>query len=223
MLIIQAGTPDFIPMMEETTARCEEWGYRYIRFGLDKTADLDGDMPPCTFKPGIIARGLKEAGPGDLCLWLDADAIPVQPLDELTYGLYDVVVTLREPQEIGRTNPITNYLNAGVIGIRCNDAGRAFVARWQQTTPACGNDQLALNRLVGGDWTDHYWRQAYNRDFPTALGAIVRILPAIRWNCWHFPPPVEADVKILHFKRGFRSLNGPDWWRRVLEAQNNGH
>lgn len=220
MLIIQAGTPDFNRMMDETKARCEAWGYRYVRFPLTKDADLEGEMPPCTFKPSVIARGLAETGPGDLGLWLDADAIPIQPLDELTYGLFDVAVTLREPNEIGRTNPITNYLNAGVVGIRRNAFGDAFLSRWQQVTSTCGNDQLALNQLVGGDWTDHCWRQAYDRSFPTAVGALVHVLPALRWNCWHFPPPVEAGVKILHFKSGFRRLNGPGWWERVLEAQN---
>jgi hypothetical protein len=55
MLIVQAGTPDYAAMMDETERRCKSWGYRYTRHWLSYDhEDLAGETPPCRFKPLML-------------------------------------------------------------------------------------------------------------------------------------------------------------------------
>lgn len=217
MLIVQAGTPDYAEMMDECARRCGLLGYRYARHELKPDPiDFGGDTPPCTFKPGML-EGIPTDG--TLALWLDADAFPVAPLDDLDCmesDEYDVIVTLREPEYIGKSQPITNYIQAGVVGF-CGWHSAYFVERWQQVTVDVGNDQLALNEIVGHGWTDQEWLESYGKTIETPDGFFVLILSAAVWNFgdWNRRPP--PDAKILHFKRGWRALNGPDWWKRELE------
>jgi hypothetical protein len=219
MLVVTAYTPDYREMVDETSQRCIAWRYGLTAYKLDHSTDLEGAMPPCTFKPTFVRLGIASALQGELCAWLDADAIPLVPFAEaLEARDFDLAVTLRESAAIGKSNPTTNYLNAGVIFLRNNAAARHFLSEWGAKTKACGNDQLALNRLVGPGWTDEDWRQAYNRSFTSEPGASVLILPAEEWNYWHFERRPGPEVKILHFKRGFRQAHGPEWWRRQLTA-----
>jgi hypothetical protein len=130
-------------------------------------------------------------------------------------GEWDVMVTLREPEYVGKSQAITNYLNAGVVGFRGWQAA-FFVERWQKQTAACGNDQLALNQIVGDGWSDQQWLDSYDTTIETRDGYFVRISRCSKWNFNDFNRQPPADAKILHFKRGWRQLNGPGWWRQVL-------
>ncbi|OFX13197.1 MAG: hypothetical protein A2Z18_11045 [Armatimonadetes bacterium RBG_16_58_9] len=216
MLIVQAGTPDYAEMMDETQRRCEALGYRYTRHDLrPDPLDLSGDTPPCIFKPRFL-EGIPING--ELVLWLDADAFSVAPLDDLEeMGEYDAVVTLREPEYLGKSQPITNYLNAGVVGF-CGAQAADFIERWLALAERCGNDQLALNGIVGKGWTNQQWMESYDTTIETEDGFFVRILPCSKWNFSDWNKQPSADAKILHFKHGWRELNGPTWWKDALRA-----
>ncbi len=230
--IISAGTPDYRDMMAENRRRCEALGYRYVAHDLDPSTDLEGALPPCTFKPELMAKFLYDLGDiaameqfnkHEVYAWMDADAIVVRPLDDLLSIDFDVAVTLRAGEEIGTTQPTTNYLNAGVVFFRNTPAARVFVADWIEQTRHTRNDQAALNLLVGTgwencgwhSWTDYEWRESYDTTIMRG-GLSVHVLPANEWtfSSWGGRPP--ADVRILHFKHGWRELRGPQWWKEEL-------
>ncbi len=229
--IISAGTPDYRDMMAENRRRCEALGYRYVAHDLDPSTDLEGALPPCTFKPELMAKFLYDLGDiaameqfnkHEVYAWMDADAIVVRPLGDLLAIDFDVAVTLRPGEEIGTTQPTTNYLNAGVVFFRNTAAAREFVAQWIERTKQTQNDQAALNQLVGAGWTDYEWRESY--DTTTMRGGLsVHVLRANEWNfsSWAGRPP--ADVRILHFKHGWRALKGPQWWSVAVETYGGSH
>lgn len=224
MLIVQACTPGGVheEMAELTREACERLGYRYVRYPLAHSADLKGAEPPCTFKPSVIWRAMiQHADEGDPVAWIDADAVLVRPLDELTAMPFDVAVTLREPHMLGPkpgiNSPATEYLNAGVVFFRCSCAAFRIVDRWVRLAKERGNDQWALSDLVGacdwgGPWGLEQWRQAYDTVVPR-LGARVKILAgcADGWNTWYFQPVAE-NAKILHFKGALRTRYD---WRKI--------
>jgi len=218
MLIIQAGTPDMADMMNETRRRCVKWGYRYSRHPLEKSTDLEGDLPPCTFKPRVVAEAIQQAEEDELCAWLDADAIPRYSFDPLHSKEFDVAVTLRAPAEVGVSRAESAFLNAGVIFFRANKYAKEFIARWRIQAERMGNDQWALSDMVGGWMSIDEWKQTYNKTI-WSEAARVHILHATEWNYFDFnrqPPP---SARILHFKRGWRALNGPEWWKQVAAVQ----
>lgn len=220
IVIVSAGTPDYRPMMDENRRRCESFGYRYVAHDLDPSSDLEGSLPPCTFKPDLILRSQPhQPFPYDptpqIFAWLDGDCIAVKPLDELESIAFDVAVTLRPPEEVGTTQPTTNYLNAGVIFFRDTAIVPAFIRTWRALAQARGNDQAALNELVGWSWSDDEWRASYNHSH-TVCDVLIHILPAAGWNWSSWDRPKPADARILHFKHGWRAVKGPQWWREEL-------
>lgn len=206
-------------MMAENRKRCEKFGYRYASHRLDPSSDLTGSIPACTFKPGLLLAELSATSLGEIAAWIDADAVVIRPLRELEVKAFDIAVTLREPEAIGATQPATNYLNSGVVFARYTPAAAHFLDAWVDESVKVGGDQAALNELVGSGWTDDQWRASYHTTITGACNAQVLILPALQWNYWHFyagaPGP---DVKIVHFKHGFRAAAGDDWWRDALRA-----
>jgi hypothetical protein len=211
LTVLTACTPDYREMVAENYQRCRAFGYGFHWLVLDKSDDLLGDMPPCTFKPELIATSLEAEG---ITAWIDADAVVVRTLDPLESLDFDVAVTLREPDAIGASNPTTGFLNAGVVFFRPTAAD--FTRRWAALTRQVGNDQLALNQMVGAGWTIADWRSSYGRTFRRD-DVSIHILPATEWNFWHWPMPTAA-ARILHFKHGFRAANKPNWWKNALAA-----
>ena len=147
--VVSAGTADYRPMMEENRRRCEALGYRYVAHDLDLSSDLQGALPPCTFKPELMLRELRAIQPKhqpfehtpEIIAWMDADAILVRDLSPLESINFDVAVTLRPAEEIGTTQPTSNYLNAGVIFFRPGGAACQFAADWATLTAKVRNDQ----------------------------------------------------------------------------------
>lgn len=221
--IISAGTPDYRDMMAENRRRCEAFGYRYVAHDLELSSDLQGALPPCTFKPELMLRSLRSdeggrgnSAPANIIAWLDADAIIVRPLDALVDFEFDVAVTLRPAEEIGATQPTSNYLNAGVIFFRPGGAACQFVADWCVLAAKTKNDQAALNQIVGLGWTDSKWRSSYDCTIARD-GCLIYVLRASEWNhsSWDRPRPPEA--RILHFKHGWRAVRGPEWWKGEID------
>ena len=227
--VISAGTPDYAEMMAENRRRCEALGYRYVAHDLEPSSDLQGALPPCTFKPELMAKSLGAGEPRaakggttsddptpNIIAWMDADAIVVRPLDPLLEIDFDVAVTLREPDLIGTTQPTSNYLNAGVIFFRDTPGARQFIQDWLNETDVTQNDQAALNHMVGRpDWTDDNWRESYDCTYGRN-GLLIHVLACSEFNFNDFNRPVPPEARVLHFKHGWRELRGPDWWREEL-------
>jgi hypothetical protein len=144
-------------------------------------------------KPAIVADHLERNGGG---CYLDADAIPVAPL-EIREGGWDIGVTVRRPVEVRPGGaPLHEYLgeiNAGVILFSSSDATRGFLERWSEQTLLLGSDQRALNHLIGS-------RLPRNGTVIHRAGLRVLCLPTDRYNFYYFPARPPADVRVLHLK-----------------------
>ena len=214
MRIVTGGTAQFRQFIELTRRACERFGYqcRVYDFGglgfgtpievtnKDFQNCVPGAMPSCLFKPRVMKDALAERT-GGITAWLDGDAVLLKPLDELEDLAFDLAVTLREPQFVGKAHPIMNYLNAGVMFFRDT---QQIVDEWERATDKLGNDQLALNQLIGPGWTDQTWLASYHTLVATRYGKAL-ILPAAEWNFSQFPRPF-GDARVAHFKGAFRDL-----------------
>ena len=215
LTIITAGTGEYAPMIRRTMENAARFGYKVLPFDLgglgfgerfDVTrADFKlGVVPPATFKPRLIKHAISNSEPG-LFAWLDGDAVLVGDVEELESAPFDVAVTLREDEQIGKTHPWTNYLNSGVLFLRSGVRTGAFLDAWESKTLELPTDQGALNEVVGPGWTDAQWSASRGTLWQSPCGAYVHILDCYRWNFWHWPQKPPDDVKVLHYKSGVRS------------------
>lgn len=232
MLIVQAGTREFAPMLRENKARCERFGCRVCMCDLGGLGwgepfdllpgemshpDSDKAFPVSSlFKPRLLSAAMRHAAPDEIVAWIDADAIVIRGIGALDSLDFDVAVTLREPEHVGKSHPYSNYLNAGVVFVRKTEAGCAFLTEWQVLCATIPNDQAALNEAVAPGWTLAQWLSSYGRTHETG-GVKIHVLPAAEWNYSDFNRAPGPQARILHFKGGWRKVLG-DRWRDYLAA-----
>jgi hypothetical protein len=173
---------------------------KFHAHGQYTTTDPNGHAR-ALHKPDIVAEHLERLGSG---WYLDADALPVAPL-EAPPGECDIAVTVRRPTEVllERRTARWGWINAGVMYLRRTKPTLEFVSMWQERTVAMGNDQRALNDLLGTDLP---------RDGVVIERAGLRVacLSTDIFNFYYFrerPPP---GVRVLHLKNGR--------WRHALRA-----
>ena len=221
MIVITAGTPEYLPIIEAQARKCAEFGYRHVIYDLgglgigephivapeDLKPTVNGDsLPPATFKAALVAKQFETALPNELVVWMDADCLP---LHDFTipghYGGFDAAVTLRAANEIGLSNnPALDYLNSGVVWIRNNTPGQEFCKAWGRQSALMNTDQGALNACVNEGWTAKDWRMAVGKSWISdLLPAKILVLDCAEWNSWH---PPFTGARIAHFKRGIRYL-----------------
>ncbi|MFC1680615.1 putative nucleotide-diphospho-sugar transferase [Pseudomonadota bacterium] len=156
-------------------------------------------------KPFVIRDALAQHfGPVVYC---DADAIPIKADPSLDWS-FDVAVTIRRTPEIEcrrRTMGLARdqcdgWINAGVMFFNSNPESRWFVEQWMTATRRYRNDQIALNKMLGGNGDR---RPTGDRKFGHAK---VRSLDAGTYNCYYFGVSATdegvdpAEAWILHFK-----------------------
>ena len=148
------------------------------------------------FKPALILDALRRLPTGAQLLWLDADALPLRPINLPAQP--DVILTARQPVERQVTRPAwlprLGWSNAGVIGIRNTPAGVRFVQAWAKLTDELGGDQHALNQHVNPDD-----RQLYPGEELLVDGARVYLVDGRTHNNPYFPR-ITDDVLIVHLK-----------------------
>jgi hypothetical protein len=153
-------------------------------------------------KPEIVARCLSEND--EPVLYLDADAVLVQPVGEIFDG-WDLAVTLRHPYEMTgayyrRNVRAMGLINAGVILLCPHARTRTFVERWRELSLEVGSDQAALNDLLAPED-----RSALGQTVEKS-GVSVRYLDVLEYNFYHFRLMRPPDgVRVFHFKGGVRS------------------
>lgn len=224
MIVVTAGTADYRRIIEAQARKCAEFGYLHVVFDLgglgmgrpfavdpaDLLPTFNGDsLPPAKFKADLLRIVMLDHGePNQWVCWLDADCIPLQrfyPVIEQDRPLdIDVAVTLRPRGEVGACGiAALDFLNAGVVWIRNNCPGRAFLTEWREKSIALNTDQGAINECVAPGRNAEWWEASRgNVSWFSRSGARVLVLDAMQWNCWHLPP--KPDTRILHFKRGIR-------------------
>lgn len=216
-----ANCPNFSfkSVIQETVKRAEQFGYDTAVYdlgslGIGEPFFVDsptfqehgyfeeiqeGYRSRSLFKPDLILHSLKKQ---EVCtVYLDADALLFNRLDEVFSGDFDVGVTLRRSSEMkgdwyDNHYDIVKFLNAGVMFFAPGAATISFLERWKSETERVGNDQRALNAVACGDDPPAPYSVA------SIEGVRIKYFPTARYNYYYFDSgfPLMRQVKILHFK-----------------------
>ena len=98
-----AGDANFKKYVDKAVAYSKNVGYNPVVYdlgGLGYGTPFNARVSPkvgakIPSKPGIIMETLKTVNEGDYVVWLDADALIEQPIDEIMFD-YDIGVTVRQ-------------------------------------------------------------------------------------------------------------------------------
>ena len=210
--MVTAGDHRFRELVQRSRAQIERFGYRVLIFdlgdlGFGEPFDVgseqfrqrgdygryQGHRRPtrALHKPALIRAGLSQSG-GSFVVYLDGDAVLLQPIDEIV-GDYDVGVTVRPASRAARAQTevrkLDGYVNAGVLFFRPGPGTDAFMTRWERATDELHNDQAALNSLL-----EPYWPLRAGVTLDVA-GVRVRTFPDVLYNNYYLPKRWSSYVK----------------------------
>lgn len=149
-------------------------------------------------------------------VFLDADAIPLCPLNDVFSRHFDVALTLRKLEDVrvGLDSGVRVYLplpyhavNAGVLFFRRGVESRKFVDAWSnkmKIVPYHMAEQTALSMLCLDADADAFC--SYEKDlvlnFPDGTNASVKLLPCEVFNNTSMGDclKIREGVKVAHFK-----------------------
>jgi len=191
-----AGDANFKKYVDKAVAYSKNVGYDPVVYdlgGLGYGTPFNARVSPkvgakIPSKPGLIMETLKTVNDGDYVVWLDADALIEQPIDEIMFD-YDIGVTVRQPKQIENSLPI----NAGIVFVRKTKAALDFVERWMTLCETGISDQQELNKLckVTTEHTDTTVIRGYVR---------IRVFPCKIYNNFYFAKKKVPHAKIKHYK-----------------------
>jgi hypothetical protein len=161
-------------------------------------------------KPELILDSL--GGAHSTVVWIDGDATLIKPIDEIKQdNSFDVGLTIRPKVN----NKKTHYINAGVVIIKNNKAGKEFVEAWVKampqvpkldtiTKPPNYSDQQTLEEILLLPNINVIPWDAFGT-VHEVLGARVKLLECRQYNNFWLPRRKDAiapdpDTKVLHFK-----------------------
>ena len=175
---------------------------------VGRFSDVEGAKIPS--KPSMILDVLKSVDNNDYVVWLDADAIIWDNIDEIKLQ-YDIGVTLRKP----KGGMVDSPINAGVCFFRKTPATIKFMNTWIDACESGVSDQRELNRLLRGiSPTDVNSTLTYDIDNTIVS---VRTFPCDVYNSWWFKKP-QMHAKITHYKSKYRRF----WPTRTIKKFKDG-
>lgn len=153
-------------------------------------SDVENSKIPC--KPHIIKDALSKIPDGNHLVWLDADAVIFERIDEIIQD-YDIGVTVRLPKAIENSMPI----NAGIIFFKKTNSAQTFVENWIRLSDQDISDQPPLNKLASVVCADR--GTTVIRD-----GVKIKVFPCEIYN--NFYKKGNHKFKIKHYKSKIRNL-----------------
>jgi hypothetical protein len=200
--VVLAGDKNFEPYVRKGKETTEALGYETLIYDLGglnygkpfsgRVSDAVNAKIPC--KPHIILDALNSIDDNEYLVWLDADALIVDSIDEIQED-YDIGVTVRQPKAIENTMPI----NAGIVFIRKTPAAIDFVKKWISLSDQDVSDQPPLNRLASVVCADI--GSTVIRD-----NTKVKVYPCSVYNNFYFAKKNKPGIKIKHYKSKLRNL-----------------
>jgi len=204
IVVVTAANKNFEELVTKCADSSRDLGYKTFVYDLGglgvgipfegRVSDSVGAKIPS--KPSIILDALNRVNDKDIVVWIDADTIMWQRLDEII-GKYDIGVTVRKPKYLENDLPI----NAGVVFVKKTPKALNFVDTWIKECETARSDQVELNKLcqvtsddIGSDVQRH--------------NATIRVFPCDVYNNFYFKKP-QLHAKIIHYKSKHRS-----WWPR---------
>jgi hypothetical protein len=200
--IVIAGDKNFERYVKKGKETTESLGYEVLVYdlgGLDygkpfkgKVSDEVNAKIPC--KPHIILDALNYVGDNEYLVWLDADAIILDKIDEIKED-YDIGVTVRQPKNVENTMPI----NAGIVFIRKTPEAINFIKKWMVLCDENTSDQPPLNKLSS----------VVCADIGTTVlrdNTKIKVYPCAIYNNFYFAKKDRPGIKIKHYKSKLRNL-----------------
>lgn len=207
IVVVLAGDKNFLPYVLKGKKTTEALGYSVdvydlggLGFGtpfVGKVSDEPNAKIPC--KPRIILEAIKKVDDGDYVVWLDADALIQQRIDEIRED-YDIAVTVRAPKSVEHSLPI----NAGIVFIRKTPAALKFVTDWMNLAEQGVSDQPPLNQLCSVTSKDRDTTVIRNN-------TKIKVYKCEVYNNFYKQGKMingvnPSNVKIVHYKTKLRHL-----------------
>lgn len=200
--IVIAGDKNFEAYVRKGKETTEALGYEVLVYDLGglgygksfqgRVSDAVNAKIPC--KPHIILDALGSINDNEYLVWLDADAIIIDNIDEIQDN-YDIGVTVRQPKAVENMLPI----NAGIVFIRKTQAAIEFVKKWIELSDIDISDQPPLNKLssvVCADIGSTVIRE----------NTKIKVYPCAVYNNFYFAKKDKPGIKIKHYKSKLRHL-----------------
>jgi len=209
MKILTCGNKKFKKMVKMSIERIEHFGYEPIIYDLgdlnigkdyrvdptDFERTNEGKTPLAnTFKPGMIKDCIENVKDNDLVVYLDADALLLDKIDELDTDDYDIAVTVRSESEVKRfmNHEFMGLINSGVVVFRKTEATMKFIDVWVEETKNCLTDQVSLNSLVREYVDLNKLNQVVEKN-----GVRIKLLTTMKYNNYYSD---FSMAKIRHYK-----------------------
>lgn len=145
-------------------------------------------------KPSIIMDALSDVNKDEYVVWLDADALILDRIDEIMLD-YDIGVTVRQPKMKENSLPI----NAGIVFVRKTDQTILFLKEWIERCSQGVSDQTELNKLCGVTTKDIDQTVLVSK-------TKIRVFPCRIYNNTYFAKKDVPHAKIKHYKSKLRHL-----------------
>ena len=201
ILVVIAGDQNFRPYVENADRTTRALGYETLVFDLGglgmgepfqgRVSNIPLHTIPC--KPHMLRAALDRVSAGSYLVWLDADAIMQDRIDEIQQD-YDIGVTMRTKFS---KDPRVGAINAGIVFVRNTEPAKVFLDVWAQRADQLDGDQSALNDLVPLTKADR--NQVVERQ-----GAQIQVFPCAVYNFFDFKNDA-SQAKIIHYKSKHRS------------------
>jgi hypothetical protein len=197
-----AGDSNFRKYVDKAVEYCRKVGYDPVIYdlgGLGYGTPFEGRVSPqvgakIPSKPGMIMETLKIVDEGDYVVWIDADALIEDRIDEIMFD-YDIGVTVRQPKQKENSLPI----NAGIVFVRKTPAAIKFVEEWIKLCETGVSDQQELNKLC----------QVTTKDTNTTVvrnNTSIHVFECRVYNNFYFAKKATPHAKIKHYKSKLRDL-----------------
>ena len=200
--VVIAGDKNFEAYVKKGTDTTKSLGYEVLVYDLGglgygtpfegRVSDAVNAKIPC--KPHIILDALDSINDNEYLVWLDADALIVEKIDEIQED-YDIAVTVRQPKAVENTLPI----NAGIVFIRKTPQALKFINEWISLSDQDISDQPPLNKLASVVCADIGSTVVRN-------DVKIKVYPCAVYNNFYFAKKDRPGIKIKHYKSKLRHL-----------------
>lgn len=199
IVIITAANLNFKEMVNACIKSTQTFGYKTLvydlgglNFGNIFNATV-GEIPGAKIpsKPFIVLDAMTNLKDNDILVWLDADTIMWDRIDEID-SPYDIGVTVRKP----KSGKILYPINAGVLFFRKTSNTLNFVKEWSEMCRNSHSDQHELNNLCNITPDDLGTIVCVN-------GTKIKVFDSEVYNNFYFTKS-QLNAKIIHYKTKHR-------------------